>query len=61
MLGHFGGWRENYRVTGNGAAVVIDGRRMPYHKGKKVDPSDVLPSGEPFENVDDGLFCGRTL
>jgi hypothetical protein len=47
-----GTWRENYRVTGNGEAVVVDGRRMPYHKGKKVDPSDVMADGAPFENVD---------
>ncbi|MBS0206143.1 MAG: DUF1592 domain-containing protein [Planctomycetes bacterium] len=47
-----GGWRDNYRVTGTGEAVVVDGRRMPYHKGRKVDPSDVLSDGERFENVD---------
>lgn len=46
-----GGWRENYRVTGSGESVVIDGRRMAYHKGKKVDPSDVMPDGTPFANV----------
>jgi hypothetical protein len=48
-----GGWRDNYRVTGNGETVIIDGRRMPYHKGKPVDPSDVMPDGEPFQNVDE--------
>lgn len=48
-----GGWRENYRVTGNGESVVIDGRRMPYHKGKKVDPADVMPDGQSFANVDE--------
>ena len=47
-----GGWRDWYRVTGNGGPVTVDGRRMSYHKGKNVDPSDVLPSGERFENVD---------
>jgi hypothetical protein len=47
-----GGWRDNYRVTGNGEAVIVDGRHMPYHKGKKVDPSDEMPDGEKFENVD---------
>src|SRR5207244_5517128 len=31
-----GGWRDHYRTTGNGGVVVVDGRRMPYHKGKKV-------------------------
>lgn len=47
-----GGWRDNYRVTGNGEAVIVDGRRMPYHKGKRVDPSDVMADGERFENID---------
>jgi len=48
-----GGWRERYRVTGNGDSVVIDGRRMAYHIGKKVDPSDVTEDGKPFANVDE--------
>ncbi len=47
-----GGWRDWYRVTGNGGPVTVDGRHMPYHKGKPVDPSDVMPSGERFENID---------
>jgi hypothetical protein len=48
-----GGWRENYRVTGHGETVTVDGRRMPYHKGKKVDPSDVLADGQKFRDVDE--------
>src|SRR5262249_49181192 len=48
-----GGWRDNYRTTGNGASVVVDGRRMPYHLGKKVDASDVTPDGQRFQNVDE--------
>jgi len=48
-----GGWRDAYRVTGQGTAVVIDGRRMPYHRGKPVDPSDVLPDGRRFANIDE--------
>ena len=47
-----GGWRKNYRVTGRGKSVVINGRRMSYHIGKKVDPSDVLPDGQRFKNID---------
>jgi mono/diheme cytochrome c family protein len=47
-----GGWRENYRVTGAGDEVLVDGRRMPYHKGRKVDPTGVTADGAPFENVD---------
>jgi len=48
-----GGWRDNYRVTGHGEAVIVDGRHMPYHKGKKVDPSDVTEDGQPFRNIDE--------
>ena len=48
-----GGWRENYRVTGSGESVVVEGRRMSYHKGKKVDPSDVTEDGKPFQNIDE--------
>jgi len=47
-----GGWREAYRSIGNGKPVIIDGRRMPYAEGKKVDPSDVF-NGEKFANIDD--------
>jgi mono/diheme cytochrome c family protein len=48
-----GGWREFYRVSGNGKSVMIDGRRMPYLHGPKVDPSDVLPDGRAFQNIDE--------
>jgi hypothetical protein len=47
-----GGWRDNYRATGNGERVFVDGRRMPYLKGKKVDPADVTADGKRFENID---------
>lgn len=47
-----GGWRDWYRVTGNGGVVMVEGRRMSYHKGKPVDPSDVMADGQRFENVD---------
>jgi hypothetical protein len=48
-----GGWRENYRTTGHGESVEVDGRRMPYHKGRAVDPSDSLPDGRAFANIDE--------
>jgi hypothetical protein len=48
-----GGWRDNYRVTGNGKPVVIGGRQMQYREGKAVDPSDVMADGRPFKNVDE--------
>jgi hypothetical protein len=48
-----GGWRENYRTTGNGKPVTVGGRRMPYHEGKKVDPSDAMPDGSKFADIDE--------
>ncbi|HEV3028153.1 MAG TPA: DUF1585 domain-containing protein, partial [Planctomycetota bacterium] len=48
-----GGWRENYRTTGRGQEVKVEGRRMPYLKGPKVDASDVMADGERFENIDE--------
>jgi hypothetical protein len=32
---------------------MVDGRRMPYLKGRKVDPADVLPDGRRFRNCDE--------
>jgi mono/diheme cytochrome c family protein len=50
-----GGWREQYRTTGNGDRkdVIVDGRRMPYRMGARVDPSDVMPDGSKFANIDE--------
>lgn len=48
-----GGWRDHYRVTGSGETVVVDGRRMPYHRGKPVDPTSVMPDGRELRNIDD--------
>jgi mono/diheme cytochrome c family protein len=44
-----GGWRTNYRSVGKGEA--ISGRR--YKKGPAVDPSDVMPDGRRFQNIDE--------
>jgi hypothetical protein len=48
-----GGWRDNYRSTGNGKPVVIDGRRMPYLAGPKVDAGGEMPDGQKFRDVDE--------
>ena len=48
-----GGWRDHYRVTGSGEPVTIDGRRMHYNKGKKVDPAYETADGARFENIDE--------
>jgi len=50
-----GGWREQYRTTGNGDRkdVIVNGRRMPYRMGAKIDPSDVMPDGSKFKNIDE--------
>jgi hypothetical protein len=50
-----GGWRDYYRISGwvRGAEpVVLDGKQMPYLRGKNVEPADVMPDGRAFENVD---------
>src|SRR5207244_4904342 len=48
-----GGWRDYYRTSGNGKAVIIDGRRMPYLQGPKVDPADILDGGQKFQGIDE--------
>jgi hypothetical protein len=48
-----GGWRDYYRTSGNGKAVIVDGRRMPYLQGPMVDPADVLADGQRFRDIDD--------
>ena len=51
-----GGWRDHYRTTSwarHVKEVVIDGRKMPYYDGLKVDPADVLPDGRRFANIDE--------
>jgi uncharacterized protein DUF1588/uncharacterized protein DUF1585/uncharacterized protein DUF1592 len=47
-----GGWRDSYRTTGNGKPVEVDGRRMPYRDGKKVDPADEFNSAK-FADIDE--------
>src|SRR5262249_48338458 len=37
----------------NGETVIVNGQRMSYHKGRKVDPSDVMPDGQRFANIDE--------
>jgi hypothetical protein len=48
-----GGWRDHYRTSGNGKPVTLEGRKMPYLEGPAVDPSDVLPDGRKFANIDE--------
>jgi uncharacterized protein DUF1592/uncharacterized protein DUF1588/uncharacterized protein DUF1587/uncharacterized protein DUF1585/uncharacterized protein DUF1595 len=48
-----GGWRDYYRTSGNGKEVKIDGRRMPYLQGPKVDPADTLNDGRKFRDIDE--------
>jgi hypothetical protein len=48
-----GGWRESYRSVGNGKPVTIEGRKMPYAEGPKIDPADELPDGRKFKNIDE--------
>lgn len=48
-----GSWRDFYRTSGNGKPVTIDGKKMLYREGKKVDPADVMPDGQRFANIDE--------
>ncbi len=48
-----GGWRDYYRSVGNGKPVMIDGKRTPYLRGRDIDPSDVLPDGRRFKDIDE--------
>lgn len=48
-----GGWRDYYRTSGNGKPVMLDGRRMPYLQGPKVDSADVLDDGRKFADIDE--------
>jgi mono/diheme cytochrome c family protein len=47
-----GGWRTNYRTTGTGKEVKVDGRRVLYLEGKKVDPADEF-EGNTFADIDE--------
>lgn len=51
-----GGWRDRYRTSSWGRHVEevrIDGRKMPYYFGLKVDPADKLADGREFKNIDE--------
>jgi len=51
-----GGWRERYRLSGwarNAEEAILDGQKMRYYNGAKVDPADVLPDGRAFQNIDE--------
>lgn len=51
-----GGWRDHYRTTSwarHVKEVVLDGRKMPYYDGLKVESADVLPDGRRFANIDE--------
>jgi cytochrome c553 len=47
-----GGWRDFYRTSG-GKRAVVNGKEMRWSNGKPVDPSDVLPDGRKFANIDE--------
>jgi mono/diheme cytochrome c family protein len=46
-----GGWRKHYRATGEPRQV--NGRRVRSWDGPAVDPSDVLPDGRRFRDIDE--------
>ena len=46
-----GGWRDRYRATGE--PREINGRRVRVWPGPPVDPSDSLPDGRKFRDIDE--------
>lgn len=51
-----GGWRDHYRLAGwsrDAQEVILDGQKMRYYHGKKVDAADVLATGEKFQDIDE--------
>ena len=46
-----GGWRDHYRATGEPREV--NGRRVRVWPGPAVDPSDLLPDGRRFRDIDE--------
>jgi hypothetical protein len=46
-----GGWREKYRALSNNGEKDSQGRRV--RPGPAVDPSDVLPDGRKFRDIDE--------
>jgi hypothetical protein len=46
-----GGWRDHYRATGE--PKEVNGRRVRVWAGPAVDPSDVLPDGRRFRDIDE--------
>lgn len=48
-----GGWRDHYRSIGNGEPREVNGRKVRFWPGPAVDPSDVLPDGRRFGDIDE--------
>ncbi len=51
-----GGWRDRYRLAGwarDAEEVILNGRKMHYYKGAKVDATGTLPDGRAFQNIDE--------
>lgn len=49
-----GGWRDQYRFAGwrrDAKELMVNGRKV--YLDLDVDPSDVLPDGRPFRNIDE--------
>lgn len=51
-----GGWRDKYRISGwrrDAEEVVLEGRKMNYYRGPRVDPSGMTEDGQHFQNIDE--------
>jgi hypothetical protein len=51
-----GGWRDRYRLSGwtrDAEEVIVDGQKMRYYHGARVDATGVMPDGRAFRNIDE--------
>ncbi len=51
-----GGYRERYRLSGwarDAQEVILNGQKMRYYHGLKVDAADVMLDGRKFEGIDE--------
>lgn len=52
-----GGWRDFYRVTGNGGGMVVDSQRVRYRNGKKSIPHQRLAMAGRLKTLTNSKGC----
>ena len=51
-----GGWRDRFRLAGwarDAEEVILNGRKMHYYNGAKVDATGIMPDGRTFQNINE--------